>query len=753
MKCPITALILLLLTICAYSQQITLNGQVSIHNSQYRTGSIQYVTDAYVSAPFTTPDATDEEGRFGLEFVGIDAGSSVKVNVERANLEVVNAYDLLKVILGRKPLLRVFLAEKGRLEQAQTELYKISREALFARKNALIAQLQASESESRSVISMLEERFGQKIANRFEAEEILNSKIESLEKRLPEFAQELASVNLDFASEMYRESYEHYKNGDIEQAIAVLDDAKLDESYQDALSTIREGEKLETIGKELQEKGLLQIEQIVDSYKLKAESFRLLIQYRSAAEVYEKIIRMLKESKPEEDIELADVYENTSILYFFLGAYTKAYLYSQRNVSVKENLFDAGDERLTVAYNVQGLVLQAQGNYSEAEPFYRRALKISESQLGPEHPEVAASLNNLAALLQAQGHYSEAKPFYQRALKIRESQLGPEHPSVAASLNNLAGLLQAQGNYIEAEPLYRRALKIIEVQLGLEHPEVATSLNNLALLLELQRRYIEAEPLYQRALRIVETQLGRENPKVATTLNNLALLREAQGRYIEAEPLYQRALKIYKSQLGPEHPNVASALNNLAFLLEAQGRYIEAEPLYKRALNIKESQLGREHPSVATSLNNLSGLLLAQSNYIEAEPLLQRSLKIFELQLGPEHPDTKVVRYKIEELKRLKSDNEYKMRLSIIVTKTETMAEQVLQKLKNGISFAQLAREFSIGPGKEQGGDIGFIAPEDMSGDLKKAVTELEVGQYSDIIKTEHGYCIIAKTIGVSISN
>ena len=46
----------------------------------------------------------------------------------------------------------------------------------------------------------------------------------------------------------------------------------------------------------------LEIEQIIDSYKLKAESFSLLFQYRAATEVYEKNVQMLKETKGENNL-------------------------------------------------------------------------------------------------------------------------------------------------------------------------------------------------------------------------------------------------------------------------------------------------------------------------------------------------------------------------------------------------------------------------------------------------------------------
>ena len=125
-----------LLAIGLHAQQIELKGQVSIHNSKYNTGSVQYVSDAYVSAPLTKPSNSDSQGRFQLGFVGLDPGTSITLDVEKSGLEVVNRYDLQDVVIGRKTPLRVFVTNKGNLANAQTELYNVSRKALFAKKDA-----------------------------------------------------------------------------------------------------------------------------------------------------------------------------------------------------------------------------------------------------------------------------------------------------------------------------------------------------------------------------------------------------------------------------------------------------------------------------------------------------------------------------------------------------------------------------------------------------------------------------------------
>jgi len=259
--------------------------------------------------------------------------------------------------------------------------------------------------------------------------------------------------------------------------------------------------------------------------------------------------------------------------------------------------------------NAYAIILQTRGMYEEAEPLFRRALAIYEKQLGPDHLCVAMSLNNLATLLQHRCRCAESEPLYRRALVIYEKQLSPDNPDVVTSLNNLAGLLQVRGKYAEAETLYRRTLAIREKQFSLDHPDVATSLNSLAELLRFQCKYGESEMLHRRALEIREKQLSPDHSDVSESLNNLALLRYIQGDCGEAEPLYKRVLAINEKYYGPDHLHVATSLNNLAGLLAAQGKYAEAELLYGRALGIYEKQLGPNHLNTKTCAENLNKLL------------------------------------------------------------------------------------------------------------------------------------------------
>lgn len=168
------------------AQQLSLRGEVFVHNSLYRTGQLKSVAGASVEAAFAGSTVSDARGKFQLIFAGLEDGESTNLSVEKAGLEVVNERDMLQVVLGRKSPLRVYLAPKGELAQRQTEYYEVSLAALTNRYDALISSLRADTATSRQTISELKQRLNREIANRYEAEDILTEQLAIAKERLPE---------------------------------------------------------------------------------------------------------------------------------------------------------------------------------------------------------------------------------------------------------------------------------------------------------------------------------------------------------------------------------------------------------------------------------------------------------------------------------------------------------------------------------------------------------------------------------------
>lgn len=70
-------------------------------------------------------------------------------------------------------------------------------------------------------------------------------------------------------------------------------------------------------------------------------------------------------------------------------------------------------------------------------------------------------------------------------------------------------------------------------------------------------------------------------------------------------------------------------------------------------------------------------------------------------------------------------------------------AEEILAMAKGGSDFAELARQYSEGPSKTQGGDLGLFTRGQMVQPFDEATFSLAEGEISDVVKTSFGYHII----------
>jgi peptidyl-prolyl cis-trans isomerase C len=86
-----------------------------------------------------------------------------------------------------------------------------------------------------------------------------------------------------------------------------------------------------------------------------------------------------------------------------------------------------------------------------------------------------------------------------------------------------------------------------------------------------------------------------------------------------------------------------------------------------------------------------------------------------------------------------------KVHCAHILVKTEKEANVVLERLKKGEKFANIAKEVSLCPSGKCGGDLGTFSRGKTVKEFEKTAFALQKGQISPIVRTKFGYHIIKR--------
>jgi foldase protein PrsA len=87
-----------------------------------------------------------------------------------------------------------------------------------------------------------------------------------------------------------------------------------------------------------------------------------------------------------------------------------------------------------------------------------------------------------------------------------------------------------------------------------------------------------------------------------------------------------------------------------------------------------------------------------------------------------------------------------KIKCTHILVEKHSQALAILERLKKGEKFAELAKEMSLDTGSgKRGGDLGYFGRGKMVKPFEAAAFKLSVGETSEPIKTEFGYHVIKR--------
>ncbi len=87
-----------------------------------------------------------------------------------------------------------------------------------------------------------------------------------------------------------------------------------------------------------------------------------------------------------------------------------------------------------------------------------------------------------------------------------------------------------------------------------------------------------------------------------------------------------------------------------------------------------------------------------------------------------------------------------KIKCSHILVEKQSVAIEILDKIKNGEKFGKMARQFSTDSGSaKRDGSLGYFGRGKMVKEFENAAFALQIGEISEPIKTQYGYHIIKR--------
>ena len=242
----------------AVAQQYTLRGVVHLLNSETFSGKRQYVKGAEIWGDKSTVGTSDDLGKFGITFSGVEGNKRVKISVLKEGYEVSDASDLFPIINQAEPI-AVFMEKTTVLRRRIDTMVANSYAA--AKRNHLL-ELQRLRAQGKSA-------------------EAAEKAYRELRNRIPGMVKDLVYVNLDDANRFYKKAYRQFSEGDLEGAQKTLGDAKIDEK-------VRIAKKQKTAGEALTADAKKALAEYVNMYVLDGNVYTLKLQFEQALAVYQK---------------------------------------------------------------------------------------------------------------------------------------------------------------------------------------------------------------------------------------------------------------------------------------------------------------------------------------------------------------------------------------------------------------------------------------------------------------------------------
>ena len=272
---------------------------------------------------------------------------------------------------------------------------------------------------------------------------------------------------------------------------------------------------------------------------------------------------------------------------------------------------------LTVLLNTAEALKELK-KYKKSIAYYESALRLREKFMERTHLDYVVTLNNLASVYKSDEQTEKAITLHQEVLKLVKDITGENHDFYAQALDNLGDDYCDQNDFDQSMYYHLKAQEIRKETVGEKHIYYTTGLLRIGDSCLLMHKMEEAEEYFQQALCLRKERYGEENADYLEALMAIGGLRYEENRLDEAQEIFEKALQIREKIFSHKDEEYAINLKMLALISSQRLEFDKAIQYSMDSLVAVEEAFGKDHPMTAKAYCNLGDIQRGAGRYRDA---------------------------------------------------------------------------------------------------------------------------------------
>jgi tetratricopeptide (TPR) repeat protein len=489
----------------------------------------------------SSPEVSNNDGIFGLSFNEKSYGDLIfSEKISKEGYELVNDIDLKHTTLSKDSLV-VVMCKDGLIAKMKAEYYDISMSTFT--KNHEIKLNELTELLKKNIID--ESAYQKEI---FDLEE----KFKKAKEYAKQLAEKYARTNFDDVSEIYKEAFNYFKDGELDKTIELLDKVQIVERVKLHLN---DDQKIKALTHELliakaeNEKG---IKQDMEALELAAEMYNLKFDYEKADKMYHTLWTL-------DSTNVKNTTKYAAFL-FFNEKHTKAIEFFLKITGLDVDMGNVAN-----AFGMIGILYEKMGDYQNANVYFEKQKDILY-QLMIEFPEnndfvtsYSMALTNLSDIFLLRGDLKSAINLQEESLEIIDKtliQINDDELTKMQKCNIHFKLYDSYGkigNLKKSQYHYQQFLVVVQDAFNITPSGMGMDLLNKANQLQVEGKLSESVLYYKKYKEQCQQNQDNFNMPVAAMKNIFkSTLADAYGYLGTAYSLIGKTIESieeYKSQL------------------------------------------------------------------------------------------------------------------------------------------------------------------------------------------------------------